>query len=393
MNNIAQDLMNDISSKEIATTLLPKSNRVDSITFSKLLDEERVVASYKMYWLLGILEEVSIGNTEIEFNKIISRMIASAWYPTLQYKLNFGIFDNLKKPIQYVAVKYGFVPNYDEYKLIEFLSNKEDNELKKMMKDLTLNVPYRLLSPFFSEKLKGQKDSSKNKLIIQLSLSDNKCLYKIIKGENDKIILNQGWADYLNKNYRIIKSWIYYKLVCFLQKRNQNVPAITFKLEAPKNRNLNGTSKLWKKIIASNDIKDIYTGKDFTEENYAAYGVLSIDHFIPWSFVLHDEMWNLVPTFKNINGSKNDKLLSYNKYINKFCDVQYKVVKYLSEEGKVRELESYIDVLKIEDFQEYLMYKPKEAFCEKLKQCISPLYQIAENQGFEVMERIFLDMY
>lgn len=389
MNNITQDLMNDISSKEIATTLLPKSNKVDSITFSRLLDDERVVASYKMYWLLGILEEVSIGNTEIEFNKIIARMIASAWYPTLQYKLNFGIFDNLKKPIKYVAVKYGFSSNYDEAKLIEFLCNIEDDELKKMMKDLTLNVPYRLLSPFFSEKLKGQKDSSKTKSITQLSLSDNKCLYKIIKGENDKIILNQGWDDYLNKNYRIIKSWIYYKLVCFLQKRNQNVPAIAFKLEAPKSRNLTGAAKLWKKIIALNDIKDIYTGKDFNEENYAVYGVLSIDHFIPWSFVLHDEMWNLVPTFKNINGSKNDKLLSYNNYINKFCDVQYTAVKYLSEEGKERELESYIDVLKIEDFQEYLMYKPKEAFCEKLKQCISPLYQIAENQGFEVMERTF----
>lgn len=316
-------------------------------------------------------------------------MIARAWYPTLQYKLNFGIFDNLKKPIQYVAVKYGFTSNYDEAKLIKFLCNNEDYELKKMMKDLTLNVPYRLLSPFFSGKLKGLKDSSKNKLITQLSLSDNKCLYKIIKGENDKIILNQRWADYLNKNYRIIKSWIYYKLVCFLQKRNQNVPAIAFKLEAPKNRNLTGAAKLWKKIIASNDIKDIYTGKDFTEENYDNYGVLSIDHFIPWSFVLHDEMWNLVPTFKDINSSKNDKLISYGKYINKFCDVQYKAVKYLSEEGKGRELEGYIDVLKIEDFQEYIMYKPKEAFCEKLKQCISPLYQIAENQGFEVMEGTF----
>lgn len=96
MKNITQDLMNDISSKEIATTLLPKSNKVDSKTFSRLLDEERVVASYKMYWLLGILEEVSIENTDIEFNKIIARMIARAWYPTLQYKLNFGIFDNLK---------------------------------------------------------------------------------------------------------------------------------------------------------------------------------------------------------------------------------------------------------------------------------------------------------
>lgn len=368
---------------------MPKSNIVDSRTFSRLLDEERVVASYKMYWLLGILEEVSLGNSEIEFNKIIARMIVGAWYPTSQYKLSFGMFDNLKKPINHIALKYGFTPNCDEGKLLEFLCEDQDKELNKMMKDLTANVPYRLLSPFFSKELKGKKDSLKEKLITELSLTSDSCLYKIVKGETDKIILNEGWASYLKENYRVIKSWIYYKLVCFLQKRNPNVPAIAFKLEAPKTRSLTKATKLWKEIIVSKGINDIYTGKDFIEENYVSHGVLSIDHFIPWSFVLHDEMWNLVPTFKNVNSSKSDKLLKYDTYISDFCNIQYKAVTYLAQKGKERDLEGYIDVLKIENFQEYLKYKPKEDFNEKLKQCISPLYQIAENQGFEVVERIF----
>ena len=54
---------------------IPYSNKVDSRTFSRLLDDDKVVASYKMYWLLGILDEVSAGNTEIDFKRIISRMI------------------------------------------------------------------------------------------------------------------------------------------------------------------------------------------------------------------------------------------------------------------------------------------------------------------------------
>ena len=32
---------------------------------------------------------------------------------------------------------------------------------------------------------------------------------------------------------------------------------------------------------------------------FANLGPLSIDHFIPWGFVLHDEAWNLVPMFRN----------------------------------------------------------------------------------------------
>ncbi|PRR79702.1 hypothetical protein CLLI_07350 [Clostridium liquoris] len=63
-------------------------------------------------------------------------------------------------------------------------------------------------------------------------------------------------------------------------------------------------------------------------------------------------------------------MLNYNKYIDSFCDMQYEAVTYISQKGKEKALESYIDVLKIEKFQEYLMYKPKEAFYEKLKQRI-----------------------
>lgn len=35
-------------------------------------------------------------------------MIVYSWYPLLQYKLNYGVFDNLKKSV-----------NYDENKLLE----------------------------------------------------------------------------------------------------------------------------------------------------------------------------------------------------------------------------------------------------------------------------------
>ncbi|HCL4558118.1 TPA: HNH endonuclease [Clostridium botulinum] len=389
MNNILENSISDLLVKSIDTAMVPKSNKVDSRTFSRLLDDDKVVASYKMYWLFGILEEVTLGNTEIEFNRIVARMIVAAWYPIMQYKLSFGVFDNLKKPINYVALKYGFASNCDESELLKFLCESGDKELNKMMRDLTCMVPYRLLSPFFTEDLKGKNKSSKNKIIQELSVEDDTCFYKIIKEGKNRILISEYWAQYLNENYRVIKSWIYYKLVCFLQKRNPNVPAIAFKLEAPKNRDLSSATKIWKGIIDSKGAKDIYTGKDFIKENYEIYGGLSIDHFIPWSFVLHDEMWNLVPTFKNINSSKSDKLLNYNRYINDFCDMQYMAVTYILEKRKQKDLESYIDALKIENFQEYLKYKPKEDFTKKLKQCISPLYQIAENQGFEVMDRVF----
>lgn len=47
---------------------LPSSIYVDTRIFSRLLEDIRVVASYKMYWLLGILEEVNLGNNFYEVN-------------------------------------------------------------------------------------------------------------------------------------------------------------------------------------------------------------------------------------------------------------------------------------------------------------------------------------
>jgi hypothetical protein len=357
MKHTIETSANLILHKDIQNAV-PYSVKVDSRIFSSLLDDDKVVASYKMYWLLGILDEVSSGKEEIDFKQIIARMIVYAWYPILQYKLSFGRFDNLKKPVNYISTREHFTSNYDERKLLEYINNSKDKEIHLMMKELTYNVPYRLLSPFFTNELRGVKDSSKNKMITFLSLSSEKCLYKIVKGENDKIVLNEGWVEYLKDNYKLIKSWIYYKLVCFLQKRNPNVPAIAFKLDAPKNRKLTSVTKLWGKILISENIKDIYTGEDFNNVNYDKYGVLSIDHFIPWSFVLHDEMWNLVPTFKNINSRKSDNLLLFDKYIDGFCSIQYKAFSYMCDKKAEAVLEQYIDVLRVDNPYDYYRYSP-----------------------------------
>lgn len=377
------DEISSILNKEIDYNL-PSDDEVNTRVFSTLLDSENVVASYKMYWLLGILDEVSEGNTVIDFKRIISRMITYAWYPLLKYKLSFGYSDNLKNPVNYIAQKYDLSSNYNSKELLEFIYNNNDKDLMKMMRELSLYVPYRMIAPFFKSELKEVKDKSKNKLIGQLSQNTSYAVYRIIDGS--KIVINQGWDHYLKNNYRIIKSWIYYKLIMFLQKKNPNVPAIAFKLEAPVKRDLSKAQKLWKGIILEKQVNDIYTGNNFNSENYKKFGVLSIDHFIPWSFVLHDKMWNLVPTFKNINSSKSDNLLTYDKYIDLFCNVQYEAFSYVCSKGKKDELEDYIEILRLENPYEYYQYSSREEFGVKLKQNIAPLFQIAVNQGFSVVD-------
>lgn len=395
--NIKEEIINEIYIKEKEIILedlevnsykLPNSKRVDSRIFGRLLEDKRVVASYKMYWLLGILEEVSLGNTEINFRKIVSRMITAAWYPTIQYRLYFGQFDNLIKSIEYISSVYRIPVNINSSELLDFIYNNKDKILNKQIRELTNQVPYKLLTPFFEDELKGIDDSKRVKKIIELSLIKEDVLYKIIKGKEDSIIINDAWANYMKSNYIIIKGWIYQRLTCFLQKRNPNVPAIMFKLDPPIYRKLFNVTKIWNEIIENRKIKEIYTGKDFTEENYKVLGSLSIDHFIPWSFVMHDEIWNLVPTFKNINSSKSDKLLKYENYIEDFCNIQYEAFSFICDNNRNKYLEEYIDIMRLEDPLNFYKYKGKKGFSEKLRENIAPLYQIAANQGFSIIDRI-----
>lgn len=395
-NNVQHELNKDthieekgiiLNSNEIILYNLPSSSNVYTKIFARLLEDSRVVASYKMYWLLGILEEVNLGNIEITFKRLVARMLTAAWYPTLQYKLYFGQFDNLVKSINYISSIYCVPTNINNNELLEFICSLDDNILNKQMKDLTNNVPYMLLTPFFDDKIKGTSSSKRVRKIIELSLSESGVLYKIIKDSNN-IVMDEDWAIYMKSNYKVIKSWIYYKLSCFLQKRNPNVPAIIFKLDPPISRSLSKSTRIWTSIIADRNVKDIYTGREFSRENYDELGVLSIDHFIPWSFVMHDEMWNLVPTFKNINSSKSDKLLRYENYIDDFCDIQYEAFSFMCDNNRKKDLEPYVDILRLENPLDFYKYKGKEGFSEKLKTSIAPIYQIAVNQGFSVIYKL-----
>ena len=381
--------MRNIAEKEIAMGVdVPYSREVDYITFSIVLKDDRVVASYKMYWLLAILDEVQEGNVEIEFRKLITRMIAYAWYPISKFRLYFGAWDNLGKVVNYISDTYNLKANINKGELIDFIYNSNDKELNKMIKNLTYNVPHKFLSPFYD----GIAKEPPLKTVMILSKEHKRWIYEIYRNSDEEncIRIREGWDDYLKYNYKMIQGWVYYKLVCFLQKRNPNVPGIAMKLEAPINRKLTTQTKIWTSIIERKNIIDLYTGLPFTKENYKEHGNLSMDHFIPWSFVLHDQMWNLVPTFKNINSQKSDNLFNYEDYIEGLAKLQYDAFCFVVDEKRENEIEEYRGILRVPDAVAFRGEGSYEEFFKRYKEGTCPIYNIAANQGFKVVNGIYI---
>lgn len=109
----------------------------------------------------------------------------------------------------------------------------------------------------------------------------------------------------------------------------------------------------------------------------------SLDHFLPWSFVAHDQLWNLVPVSPSINASKSDKLPSLDHYFAQFALMQHSALAcYHDHPGIVpwrKVAEPYIVDLKLRP-EDVLN---RERLTKGLRSVIEPLYHLAASQGFE----------
>lgn len=362
---------------------LPNDEKIDIRLLERML-EEGLFNSYKLFWFKGIFQEIADGQTIISFRRIVCRMIVAAWYPLAEFHLNFGAKDMLSDVVLLVKERYQLPNNAKEEDILSALRNRKDKEVERKIVNLFNMVPYRLLSPFLTEEHVGKEDHMKNRIIAEMSNIRIDTFYRI--GREEKYIeINPDWAEYIIKNQNIVYGWMNFKLVMFLQRRNPNVPGIPFKLEAPRERKLNPAKKFWVSACKSIDVKDIYSGESISASGADRIKEISIDHFIPWSFVLHDELWNLTPTFKAINSSKSDRLPDLTKYFDEFCDLQYQAVIAMAGQKQFKEqLEDYLTIDRKIQVDSIYKTNGKQEFIQSLKATIQPLHQIAYNQGYEI---------
>ena len=135
-----------------------------------------------------------------------------------------------------------------------------------------------------------------------------------------------------------------------------------------------------KEIINTTNIHDIYGDQSLTDIK------ISIDHFVPWSYVAHDELWNLIPTTKSINSSKSNHLPNWNQYFNKLCNVQYKAYSLRWESDLINHLflECSKDYINDQDIYHKLYCDNLSSveFGNRLQEIVEPVYVAARNLGF-----------
>ena len=350
---------------------IPQSQILTTRHLNRVFD--KTVATYKFYWFLGILDLfVKQGKTKMNVWEIMISMVANAWYPVNYFRLSFGKSESLYEAILALQRENNIPINIGIKDLIILLQALTQRpEIRKQLNFLQLNVPFRFLRPWI--------DTSDDREMVKRSQTfENGCLYKLEK-ENGTlwIELNPIWLTYLQENYDILSSFAYWGLTNFLQVRNPNVPNIPNKLIKKEERNsLSAQRKFWNTAInAGLEVRCLYTNKLLVEREY------DLDHFIPWSFVSHDLLWNLMPADSSINSSKSNKLPDLNLYLPKLAEAHQAALRINLEKGKQDKLlEAY---LSLGFTPQEIVQMNQERLLDCFSQTFTPMNQIALNMGFE----------
>ncbi len=367
----------------------PENEKLNIGYLSRLF--ENTTNCYKFFWFQAILNRLDGENNRFTFDELINEMIADAWYMVTECHLRLGpvgVKDNLEEAVKYIYSNYGFLSSEKKEKILEFLRNSDDKKLTKYKADLTLNVPYRLQTPFYDEITIGSSlwNGSKNNLIDEINRQHRLMYYFLmVSGLGSVIEVDSAWAEYLFRNKEILKGWTRLKLIQYLQNKNPSVPGIADKLEARASRDIDRVRKYWRLIIQIEPtLRDIYGEIALENEN------ISIDHFVPWQYVAHDELWNLHPTTKSINSSKSNSLPSWKLYFNSLGELEYRAYELKAQNDiiahefwKIAPYHLNNQEIRNQLYEDGL---DKSSFIGRLEHVIKPVYEAAQMSGFKEWE-------
>ncbi len=372
-------------------------NKLDLEGFSLMMKDPSYC--YKFYWLEAIVVLISEGVQQATFDEVINEMICNAWYSVREFHIHLSglrsdgmVRDGLERAI----IKLSEVSNLSASASKIEIKNaiKEyDNEIRTEKTQLTNMVPYRALTGFMPPDNPIKNDESKSRVAAYIEkLNSGEKLLPYIFGESSglkkELFFQSAWSEMIKDNTVSILGWIRYEKVKWLQNNNPEVPGLVYKLIPmdEKMRRLGKVRELWEIVLNITEVMDVFTEKAIVPKKY------DVDHFIPWSFVMNDELWNLMPMDSSLNSSKSNRLPQWNPFFKRFANNQFLLYGLIHEIDSVHKKfeECYKDNLhSIWAGQElYRKGNSRDEFYGILQKNMEPLYDSARRQGYELWNRV-----
>jgi HNH endonuclease len=362
---------------DISINHLPPSGRVDVRVLSRLFDH--VSTSYKFLFFLALLDacekRLFVSPIEIPIDELLVDMLVLAWYPHVYFKLSFGWQDKVARELDSMPVS-----SFDGTKFAPWDKDRVRARinLSPNARNLVQFVPYRLIRPFFPS-IKTTRDHLINGMVKEAAAEyfvQAKPLYKI--SADDRVLtMHPDWLDYLKENLRFVRGWASWHYLQYMQKVNPMVPSLATKLFPPAQReSLKEQTEFWNIVAANSDLRCLYSGERIQP------GAFEVDHFLPWSFVVHNELWNLVPAIASANGAKSDRLPDEG-YVAQFIHTQRSALLVTREKIAEKKWQSEAGVYALRLNLSSADLLDEERFVRAYRELLESQLTLAHINGFE----------
>lgn len=165
------------------------------------------------------------------------------------------------------------------------------------------DVPYESISADIMEEIAKQTKKQCSRYVIGAFYEDTKQLFYSFSKREQRIQINPRMYQFVCKHKILIEKLNYYEWARFLEKINSDNNSIHILAKLDESAKRMDLSFYRHILFEEFEYQTcFYCGRKVTPHSS------DIDHFIPWSFIKDDNLWNLVVSCSTCNRKKNDNL-------------------------------------------------------------------------------------
>lgn len=236
--------------------------------------------TYKFVLIKSLLENLYNVNENLELNYsvLFSSFSKIYWNLVIHHNLNQINMTDKKAEVQRILLDVQTKHQIPHTLVFDKLSNEMQIEIiNKVTKRCKLNV-------------------------IGAIYGDTGCTIYDFDNGKEQLRLNSTFYSFMQRFQRVLNYLTNYHLALFLEKFNEKGDTTNLLLKVENVSKRSSLDQFYQVLSSFYNGKCFYCGKAIKKE-YA-----HVDHFIPWSFVQADQLWNLVIACSACNLSKSDKL-------------------------------------------------------------------------------------
>lgn len=257
--------------------------------------------------------EWTVSGYKLSFNDLFSKFAENYWNLVVKYGLRQMRPDGKSEYSKIEQIFLDIVQKYDVLKELTF-SSLTQNDMDWVTRETAKNCKQYVLGALYND-FEG-------------------LLYAFDVNHQDYIILNPPVYDFMLRYKPEIEKLNYFAWAKFLETINDESVLIKLldklELATPHREDLSIYREILRKEFEENTC--FYCGKKLT-------GVVHVDHFIPWSYVKDDKMWNFVLSCSSCNLKKNNRI-----------PVERFLIKIQNRNSRAKQIQNRIVY---EDFKEY----------------------------------------